>query len=101
MSNNNNPPFRIGQEVVAIRDSSPGFLYKYKKGDVKRVAELRYSALSGEWDFRPDEQTDFYLACQNFHPLHRYPDLTAELAAEACKDRVEVDVVRELVTEKN
>lgn len=69
MDNINLPPFYIGQRVVALDDSCPGFGYQYKKGDEKQVDKLRFSEKSKKWDFLPVGESRYHLACHKFAPI--------------------------------
>lgn len=79
------PPFYVGQEVVAVKDSKQGMPQKYKKGDVVQVAALKQSPQSGLWNFQFKGQLNikWWLDCSRFAPItSTFQSITLEKVLE-------------------
>jgi hypothetical protein len=105
MSNSNWQP-RVGQEVVCLKTVGcyikderyiVGGIYVCKCGEVYIGAkgfECDYDNFSCDLDHDGVFKTGFYYRClasKFFAPIH-YSDITADLAKQACEERVEVDI---------
>lgn len=66
----NTPPFKVGQKVVAIEDSTPGFPSVYKKGDVFTCSVFKKGTTDNLWNVGFEEKRKhFYHDCRSFAPI--------------------------------
>lgn len=95
----NNAPFEIGQRVICIKDNWANH-YEFstseiKKGGVYTVTHIEYIMWTSEWYIKLVEEPDNtknYLA-KKFAPINPYSNSAIkELAEEAVKERIEIDV---------
>ena len=85
----NTPPFKVGQKVVALRDSTPGFPSVYKKGDVLTCSSFKKAHTDSLWNVEFEEKRKHvYHDCRNFAPI------------EESRSRIQYVAVSESLREK-
>ena len=81
-------PFKVGQRVVAIADSFPGFESSYKKGYEFTVSGLVFSTFANRWNLQFIGRRHWGHDANNFAPI------------EESKERIRYVAVSETLREQ-